>query len=283
MSIRGEPSIPHERPRLARMTQQRRLNDVLELVSERGSVSIDEVGEAVGVSTATVRRDLNLLAEQRLVVRTHGGASALGSGYELPLQYKTSRQSEEKAAIARAVRDLVTPGSTVCLNGGTTTTEVARTLGASDDLARSGGPGVTIVTNALNIAYELSVREHVKIVVTGGVPRRQSYELVGPLVAASLRDLSVDLAVLGADGVTGRFGVTTMHEGEADASRQLLSIARRVVVAADATKLGKSTFARICPLDQVDLLVTDREPTGEMLAELTGAGVEIVVAPVGRH
>lgn len=260
------------------MVQQRRLTQVLELVAERGNVSIDEIGDAVGVSTATVRRDLNLLAEQRLVVRTHGGASALGSGFELPLQYKASRQSEEKTAIARTVAELVTPGAAVGLNGGTTTTEVARTLGTSDELAQPDGPGVTIVTNALNIAYELSVREHVKIVVTGGVPRRQSYELVGPLVAASLQNLSVDLAVLGADGVSGRFGVTTLHPGEADASRQLMAIARRIVVVADTTKLGRSTLARICPLAEVDQLITDREPGGEVLDELTAAGVEVTVA-----
>lgn len=262
------------------MTQQQRLNLVLELVSERGNVSIAEVGEALGVSTATVRRDLNALAEQRLLTRTHGGASALGSGYELPLQYKIARQAEAKVAIARAVAELVQPGESVGLNGGTTTSEVARVLGRSERLrGDSDAPGVTIVTNALNIAYELSVREHVKIVVTGGVPRRQSYELVGPLVASSLRDFSLDLAVLGVDGVTGRFGATTVHEGEAEASRAIASVARRVVVATDSTKLGRTTFARICPLEAVDVLVTEAEVPTDLAHDLDAAGVEVVVAP----
>ncbi len=261
------------------MTQQQRLNVVLELVSERGSVSISEVSDALGVSTATVRRDLNTLAEQRLVTRTHGGAAALGSGYELPLQYKIARQAEAKVAIARAVADLVRPGESVGLNGGTTTSEVARMLGRSERLRPQGdAPGVTIVTNALNIAYELSVREHVKIVVTGGVPRRQSYELVGPLVGASLRDFSLDTAVLGVDGISGTFGATTVHEGEADASREIARVARRVVVAADATKIGRSTFARICPLSRIDLLVTDQDVSAEFAAELATAGVDLLVA-----
>lgn len=262
------------------MTQQQRLNTVLELVSRRGNVTITEVGEALGVSTATVRRDLNLLAEQRLVTRTHGGASALGSGYELPLQYKIARQAEAKVAIALAVAELVGPGDSVGLNGGTTTSEVARVLGRSERLRASGGsPGVTIVTNALNIAYELSVRDHVKIVVTGGVPRRQSYELVGSLVGSSLRDFSLDLAVLGVDGLTGKFGATTVHEGEAEASRQIAAVARRVVVAADSTKMNRTTFARICPLDQVDVLVTDRDVPADLAADLATAGVDVVVAP----
>lgn len=261
------------------MTAHQRLNKVLEFVTEHGNVSIADVAGALEVSAATVRRDLNLLAEQRLLTRTHGGASALGSGYELPLQYKLVRQAEGKAAIARAVAALIGPGDAVGLNGGTTTSEVARTLGSSERLlGRGSTPGITIVTNALNIAYELSVRENVKIVVTGGVPRAQSYELVGPLVGASLRSFSLDLAVLGVDGLTGRFGATTVHEGEAEASRQLAAVARRVVVAADSTKLGRTTFARICPLEQIDTLVTDRPPDPELTEQAQAAGMTVLVA-----
>jgi DeoR family transcriptional regulator of aga operon len=263
-----------------RMTQQQRLNLVLELVSDRGNVSIAEVSDALSVSTATVRRDLNLLAEQRLVIRTHGGASALGSGYELPLQYKIARQAEAKVAIARAVALMIRPGESVGLNGGTTTSEVARMLGRSEQLRPIGdAAGVTIVTNALNIAYEMSVREHIKIVVTGGVPRRQSYELVGPLVAASLRDFSLDTAVLGVDGLSAAFGATTLHEGEAEASREIAAVARRLIIVADATKLGRSTFARICPLHRIDTLVTDQPVSTDLAGEFAAAGVEVVVAP----
>ncbi len=265
------------------MTQQQRLNTVLELVSRRGNVTITEVGDALGVSTATVRRDLNLLAEQRLITRTHGGASALGSGYELPLQYKIARHAEAKLAIAQSVADMVGPGDSVGLNGGTTTSEVARVLGRSGRLRTSAGsPVVTIVTNALNIAFELSVRDDVKIVVTGGVPRRQSYELVGSLVASALRDFSLDLTVLGVDGLTGKFGATTVHEGEAEASRQIAAVARRVVIAADSTKMGRTTFARICSLDLVDVLVTDAPVPGELAADLAAADVEVVVARPAR-
>ncbi|MCU1404479.1 MAG: alkaline phosphatase [Glaciihabitans sp.] len=261
------------------MTQQQRLNIVLELVSERGNVSIAEVSEALNVSTATVRRDLNTLAEQRLVTRTHGGASALGSGYELPLQYKIARQAEAKVAIARTVAELIKPGESIGLNGGTTTSEVARMLGRSERLQSNGETaGVTIVTNALNIAYEMSVREHIKIVVTGGVPRRQSYELVGPLVAATLQGFSLDTAVLGVDGLSSTFGATTLHEGEAEASREIAGVARRLIIAADATKLGRSTFARICTLQRIDMLVTDQPVSAELASEFALAGVEVIVA-----
>ena len=263
------------------MTQQQRLNTLLELISERGTVSIAEISDALTVSAATARRDLTALAEQRLVTRTHGGASALGSGYELPLQYKIARQAEAKMAIARAAAELVTVGDSLGINGGTTTSEVARVLGRTDRLARTDNDfGVTIVTNALNIAYELSVRPHVKIVVTGGVSRRQSYELVGPMVTASLAEMALDVAVLGVDGLTARFGATTVHEGEADVSRQFASVAKKVVVVADSTKLGRSTFARIAPLAAIDVLVTDVAVDAELRRDLEAAGVEVVVATV---
>jgi DeoR family transcriptional regulator of aga operon len=263
------------------VNQQKRLNLVLELVSQRGNVSVAEIGEQLGVSPATARRDITTLAEQRLVTRTHGGASALGSGYELPLQYKIARQAEAKLAIARAVELLVSPGDTVGLNGGTTVTEVARTLGRSTRLvsAPDGSPGVTIVTNALNIAFEASVREHMKIVVTGGVPRRQSYELVGPLVEATLNGFSLDLAILGVDGLTAQFGATTIHEGEADASKHIAASARRIVVAADRTKIGRATFARIFPLERIDVLVTDAPLDPAATEEFSAAGVTVIVAP----
>ncbi|TXN32537.1 DeoR/GlpR transcriptional regulator [Lacisediminihabitans profunda] len=261
------------------MTQQQRLNALLELVSDRGNVTISEISDALEVSAATARRDLTMLAEQRLVTRTHGGASALGTGYELPLQYKIARQAEAKVAIARAAADLVSPGDTVGLNGGTTTSEVARTLGRSERFTRDDGDfGITIVTNALNIAFELSVRPHVKIVVTGGIARRQSYELVGSLVSNTLSEVVLDVAILGVDGLSAQYGATTLHEGEADVSRQFAKVAKRVVVVADSTKMMKSTFARICPLDQIDILVTDAPLAPAFAEDLAAASVRVIVA-----
>lgn len=261
------------------MTQQQRLNALLELISERGNVAIAEISEALDVSAATARRDLTTLAEQRLVTRTHGGAAALGTGYELPLQYKIARQADAKLAIARAATELVSLGDSVGLNGGTTTSEVARALGRAERLTRGEGEfGVTIVTNALNIAYELSVRSHVKIVVTGGVARRQSYELIGSLVSNSLAEMALDIAILGVDGLSAQFGATTLHEGEAEVSQEFGKVAKRVVVVADSTKLGKTTFARICRLDQIDVLVTDLPVAAPLDDALAAAGVSVIVA-----
>ncbi len=260
------------------MTQQQRLNALLDLITERGSVSIPEIIEGLGVSAPTARRYLTALADQRLVTRTHGGASVLGSGYELPLQYKVARQAEAKISIGRAAAALINPGDSVGLNGGTTTTEVARAIGRQlhgpDDVDTS----LTLVTNALNIAYEVSIRPQIKLVVTGGVSRRQSYELVGPLVNRTLSDVALDIVILGVDGLSTQFGATTVHESEAEVSQRFIDVAKRIVVVADATKIERVTFGRICPLSRLDVLVTDAPVSGDFARALDLARVDVIVA-----
>lgn len=170
---------------------------------------------------------------------------------------------------------LITPGEVIGLTGGTTTTEVARALAGRPDLAQ-GSPALTVVTNALNIAGELVIRPQFKIVLTGGVARPQSYELTGPLAEQVLGQLAVDTAVLGVDGFDPTDGAATRHEDEASINRLLCERARRVVVAADSSKLGVRAFARICATSSVDVLVTDTGLTAEVAEEFTAAGVEVL-------
>ena len=230
------------------MRQPDRLSRIVEQISTNGSVGVGDLAETLGVSAATVRRDLQLLEEQRLLARTHGGAVAHGVLYELPLRYRSARRHEEKMRIAAAAAALVADGSSVGLTGGTTTTEVARRL--------ADGRSCTVVTNSLSIAFELAVRPNLKLVVTGGVARGESYELVGPLAEATLEDINLDLALVGVDGISAS-GLTTHHEIEAHTNRALIGCARRVVVIADSSKIGQAAFARICGLDRVDELITD--------------------------
>ncbi|PRY63682.1 DeoR family transcriptional regulator [Knoellia remsis] len=261
--------------------RQQRLNALIELISERGHVSIPDVEEALGVSAATARRDISLLAEQRLVTRTHGGATALGSAYELPLQYKIAKEADAKRAIARAVAQLVRPGEVLAVNGGTTTTEVVREIVRREDLAADAS--ITVVTNALNIAYELSIRPNVTIVVTGGTARSQSFELIGPLSDDVLAKIVVDTAIIGVDGFSVRGGVTTIHPAEAKVSGQFIKGASRTIVVADHTKLDRVTLARIVDLEAVTTLVTDRPLPATLQEAVKASGIEVVVAPPGKE
>ncbi len=249
------------------MRQTDRLSVILERLSNGGSVGVADLSREFGVSTATVRRDLRILEDQRLLSRTHGGAVAQGLVYELPLRYKGARHQEEKRRIARAAAERVADGAAIGLTGGTTTTEVARAL--------AGRHRLTVVTNALNIASELAVRPNLKLVVTGGVARAESYELVGPLAERSLAELNLDVVFIGVDGIDPEAGLTTHHEIEAHTDGALIERARRVVVVADGSKVGRVAFARICPVDRTHELITDIDADPRMLGSLRDAGVEV--------
>lgn len=243
---------------------------ILERLAQSGNVAVGPLAEALGVSSATIRRDLELLDSQRLMTRTHGGAVARGLLYELPLRYKAARHQAEKLRIARAAAEHVPDGGAVGLTGGTTTTEVARAI--------ADRPGLTIVTNALNIASELAIRPNLKLVIPGGVARSESYELVGPLGEANLQTLNLGVVFVGVDGIALEAGLTTHHDVEANTNRLLIDRAQRVVVVADSSKLERVTFARICGVDRVDVLITDDKAPAAVLEALEQAGVTTVIA-----
>lgn len=248
------------------MRRAQRLDGILAQLASAGSVSVRELSETLGASPATVRRDLQLLEEQKLLSRSHGGAVGNGVLYELPVRYRGGRRAEEKGRIADAAVERIADAQTVGLTGGTTTTEVARRLRERT---------LTVVTNAVNIASELVISETIRLVVTGGVARSQSYELIGPLAERSLEGLNVDLMFLGVDGVTAD-GVTTHDEVEAQTNRKMAERAARVIVVCDSSKIGRSALSSICTLAEVDELITDVGAPAERLAAVRAAGVEVV-------
>ncbi len=254
-----------------------RLNTLLELLAERGRVEVDDISAELDVSAATIRRDLDHLAEQQLLTRTRGGAVAHAVSYDLPLRYKSVRHADEKQRIGKAAAALASRGSVVGINGGTTATEVGRAMATRADLNHiEGETAITVVTNALNIANELAVRPQVKLVVTGGVARPQSYELIGPLGTKILDELTLDVTYLGVDAVDPVAGATAHHEGEASINRMLAARARKVVVVADSSKIGARAFARICGVEAVDVLVTDQDASDEDVRRFEERGVEVI-------
>ena len=261
------------------MHRYERLSAMLDILGQRSKVDVEDLAAELDVSAATIRRDLDHLAEQQLLTRTRGGAVANNVAYDLPLRYKTARHASEKERIGRAAAALAVRGSVIGLNGGTTTTEIARALAIRADLNTGADePALTVVTNALNIANELAVRPHVKIVVTGGVARPQSFELTGPLATLILHEITLDVVFLGVDAVDPEHGAYAHHEGEASINRLMASRARKVVVAADSSKLGKHAFAQICPVSSVHQLITDdaADPAVVKAFEAEGVSVESV-------
>ena len=255
------------------MRQQDRLGFILERLSKHNSVDVSDLASELTVSQASVRRDLQLLESQQLLTRTHGGAVASGVLYELPMRYRGGQRHEAKRAIAKLAAGLLEDDVTsVGLNGGSTTTEVARALASRS--------GIRVVTNALNIAAELAVRANIELVVCGGSARSESYELVGPLAELTLANINLDVAVIGVDGVSTSAGLTTHHEVEAQTNRSLLRAAERVIVVADSSKIGRRGFARIAEITAASALVTDSEAADADVAAIEREGVRVHRADV---
>ncbi len=243
---------------------------IVELLQEAGQIKTADLVTRFGVSPATARRDLRLLERQGRAVRRHGGAVTPEiSLYEASYRERERSHIAEKLRIAARAAALVSDGQTLALTGGTTTTAVARALRGRD---------VVIVTNAVNIAMELAREPRTRVYLTGGRLRGASYELVGSAASQALQGLNVDLAFIGVNGISAARGLTTFNEEEAEVNRAMAQAARRVVVVADHSKLGKATLVQICPIDFVHVLVTDRDAPPDEVEKLQQAGVEVILS-----
>ncbi|WP_411720157.1 DeoR/GlpR family DNA-binding transcription regulator [Mycetocola sp.] len=261
------------------MNREDRLSVVLDLLAESGQIEVDTIVDRLGISPATARRDLDALAHQQLLTRTRGGASAHSVAYDLPIRYKNQQNALAKTAIARAASELVPRGAVIGLCGGTTATAIAEALMArADIMAPSPDPGLTVVTNALNIAMQLAMRPQIKTVVTGGVVHARSFELVGAYTDTVLSSITLDLAFIGVNGVDALVGPTSHDEREAAVNALMASRATHPVIVADASKIGQRAFAAIGQRGAFSTVITDSAATTEQRRSLTEAGYDVIVA-----
>jgi DeoR family transcriptional regulator of aga operon len=249
--------------------RSRRMIAILDLLAERGSVSLSELSDSLAISPATARRDLADLAEQRLLLRTHGGARLIDSRNELPVALRDTRFQDAKRAIAAAAAELVPRQRyAIALSGGTTAANVARALVGHDEL--------TIVTNSLTIAQLVVSYPRLKVIMTGGILRPESLELVGVLAENTFNAINLGAAILGTDGITAEGGVTTHDETEARTNRAMAMHAQRVVVVADGSKIGRLALARVATAEEIDVLITDASADPVALDALRERGVQVL-------
>ena len=248
---------------------------MLAAMQQNEFLRVIELGERFGVSEVTVRADLDALAALGEVRRVHGGAMLISNPRaERSFEDSATSHAEEKAAIARAAAALVSNGDVVALDVGTTTTALATALGAREDLTAA-----TVVTNGLNIALELErAAPRITVVVTGGTLRPLQHSLVNPLATMVLSTINPDIAFVGCNGVDPVRGVTNVNLPEAEVKRQMLSAARRRVIIADGSKLGQVAAVHLCPVADVDLVVTACWAPPAVVAELERLRVEVGVA-----
>lgn len=252
------------------MRRNQRLNQILSTVVAHGSLEVPELADQFGVSHATIRRDLDLLEKQRLVTRTRGGATTHAAFNDMPLSYKTTQDLGEKRKIAHEARRHLAGARVIGMTGGTTVTEFAHLLLEHE--------GLTIVTNALNVALHLLDNPRLRVFAAGGEVRSSSQEAVGHSAEAFLADCNLDVAIVGVDGVDAAAGCTNYDPAGARANAVLHQRARKTIVLADATKLGRLAFAQVCAMSEVDMLITDDRADDAQVDRIRAQGCEVILA-----
>jgi DeoR family fructose operon transcriptional repressor len=249
------------------MFAEERHQVILEAVRAQGRVRLADLVTTLGVTEPTVRKDLSELQRRNLLRRTHGGAIAVEPHHELTVHDRSRRHREAKQRIARAANAVIEPGASVFLDSGTTVEAIAAGLTA---------PDVNVLTNALGVAHLLAGRADIRHTLLGGQLRPLGGSLVGPVALDTLRRFTVDVAFLGASGLTAD-GVTVADVAEAQIKQSVLGRARRVVLALDSSKFGAADFVTVCGLDRIGTLITEAV-TPEVTAWCRDHDVELMIA-----
>lgn len=251
---------------------EERRQEILARINRQGRVSVAELSLQFGVSEVTIRSDLQALAEQSLVVRTHGGAVPMPGGVPPSVPSLASRQRQqvaEKNRIGRAAAGLVQDGEAIVLDSSSTTLAIARQLKDRHDL--------TIITNSLAIAQEMLDVPNVSVVMPGGDLRRETASLVGAAGADFLRQFNVQRGFFGAHGLTVAQGLTDVSVAEAEVKRPLVALCQQVVAVIDATKWGRVGLASFADLSAIHLVVTDCDAPADLVAGVRACGVEVLL------
>ena len=266
---RAGPAAEPAEPGLLVEERRRRICDLLH---EHGRVTVDALVRRFGTSAVTIRMDLTALERAGELVRTHGGALLRRDDEDPPLAVKQTQHHAEKVRIARVAAGLIQDGETIILDSGTTTAEIAK------QIRKIEGKSINVITNALNVAAILANVPQVRLIMPGGLLRRESNSLSGHLAEAALAELRADRLFLGADGIDPELGVMTPHLPEAQLNAKMIEISRRVVVVADSSKLMRRNISRIARVEQLHTLITDSGASPDVVEELRRRGVEVLLA-----
>jgi DeoR family glycerol-3-phosphate regulon repressor len=261
-TLRPENPVVNSNPRQLKL---------LDVVRARGSVTVDELAERLGVTLQTVRRDVQRLAESGLLTRFHGGVRVPSSTIEnIAHTQRESLHAEGKAAIARAVAAEVPNDCSLIINIGTTTEAIARAL--------LGHRGLRVITNHLNVAAILSGNPQCEVIVAGGVVRTRDRGIIGEPAVDFIRQFKVDIALIGISGIEADGTLRDFDYREVKVAQAIIEHAREVWLAADHSKFNRPAMVELARLSQIDRLFTDEDPPEPFPALLADAGVRLDVA-----
>ncbi|MBN2559274.1 MAG: DeoR/GlpR transcriptional regulator [Clostridia bacterium] len=251
----------------ARGTKSRR-EAILGLIAAEGGVRVSSLSELFGISGVTIRTDLEALEKKGLLERVHGGAVGTYKSYlSLPLTDRLNVNGAEKRRIALALAEIISEGESVIFNAGSTTLLCARETFKKQ--------GISIVTNSIVIAGEARLNKVERVILLGGMLDGEFQFTYGDDTINHIRKYRADKFVMSLDGICAGEGITTHHYSEVETTRAMMDRANQIIAVADSSKIGRTGFASICPVDAIDLLITGRESPARQLNEIAAKGVLI--------
>lgn len=244
---------------------------ILNKLAESGHVNVQDLSIQMKVSDVTIRKDLKLLEDKNLLFRTHGGASQTNPyTNDKPVAEKERLNAEEKRSIAKTAAAMIGHNDSIIIGSGTSMLALARAIHPEGHL--------TVITSALNVALELSHHLNVEILQLGGQLRQNSSSVMGPYAEQILNDVSCSILFLGVDGIDLETGLTTTSLMEARLNQRMIDAAQVTIVLADSSKFGKRGLGKICALDQIQHIITDRGISPELVKLLEEKGVSVTIA-----
>lgn len=244
---------------------------LLNTLRDDGYIQVADLAKELGISSATIRRDLTLLEKEGICVRKRGGAvrSAQGVTMEIPYEVKKHRNTDQKNKIVKKALELVDNGDTILLDAGSTTYALACQLNTKERL--------TVVTHDLNIAVKLAANPNINLICTGGVARANVYTLQGAQVVDFIRDLRVDKSFIGADAVHSDGTIANVNIEEVPIKQAMIKAANQVVLLTDSSKFGITGFAKVCDISEIDYIITDNGIPKEFLNCCEDSHVKVMI------
>jgi len=255
---------------------EERRRAILERIREAGRISVNELSEMFGVSPVTIRTDLNILAEEKLIIRTHGGAVPFTPlPREISLAYRMQRQTAEKAKIGKKAAELIGDGDSIFVDSSSTALAMVKHL--------RDRTGLTLITNGIAAASELTDTREINIVMPGGRFRHEMASLVGVDGLEILKAYNISKGFFGAYGISLEAGLTDISPEEAQIKKAILSMCREVICVLDATKWEKVGAASFATLEQIDHIITCADPehaSSPFITEIINKGIKVTLLEI---
>ncbi len=263
-------SKTNKSPKLQRNTLSRR-SKIIEILNKTNVISVNEISKMFLISEVSVRNDFTFLEKKGFLIKTRGGAiRKQPSNFDLNLNQRLKHNFNQKQKIGKRAIEFIGDGSTVIMDSGSTTIEVANNL--------EGKKNIKLITNSLPIAEIVADNNQIEVIIAGGTLRPEMRSLIGPITEKTILNYYCDVAIVGADGIDPDVGFYTKLESEASLVQTMIKVSRKTIVVTDSSKFGKKRFVKIADISEVDIIITDNNISPLDAQKIISQGVEIVIA-----